>query len=172
MITRFYDHDHGGFWQTTAGDVILRMKSDYDGAEPSGNSVACLAILKLSKIAGRNDLLESAQKTLKSFSTRLEQLPQAVPYLLQALDYFLEEPLRVVVTGDPHRQESRTLIEASHSVYQPNKVVLGNAGPVEEFARTLPTLERPVVYICTGTSCQPPTSDPLTIKQLLRGNRL
>jgi uncharacterized protein YyaL (SSP411 family) len=45
LLKRFYDTQQGGFWQTTAADVILRMKSDYDGAEPSGNSVACLAFL-------------------------------------------------------------------------------------------------------------------------------
>ena len=49
-----------------------------------------------------------------------------------------------------------------HSVYQPNKVVLGNTGAVEPFARTLPAKDGPVVYLCTGKACQPPTSDPET----------
>jgi uncharacterized protein YyaL (SSP411 family) len=169
LLNKFYDAEHGGFWQTTAADVILRMKSDYDGAEPSGNSVACLALLKLGKIAGRNDLLEAAEKTLQSFSTRLNQLPQAVPFLLQALDFYKDEPLRAVVVGDPAQPEFRNLIAASHSVYQPNKVVLGNAGSVEPFARTLPTPQSLVVYVCTGTTCQLPTGDPQKIKKLLSG---
>src|SRR5207248_1876001 len=48
MIAKFYDPEHGGFWQSAgAADLILRVKEDYDGAEPSGNSVAVLALLKL-----------------------------------------------------------------------------------------------------------------------------
>jgi uncharacterized protein YyaL (SSP411 family) len=169
LLKRFYDTQQGGFWQTTAADVILRMKSDYDGAEPSGNSVACLAFLKLGRIAGRNDLIEAAQNTLQSFSMGLEQLPQAVPVLLQALDYSLTEPMRVVVAGESNQTEIRTLLGAIHSVYQPNKVVLGNKGSVEPFARTLPTQAGPVAYVCSGTACQPPTAEPGRIKELLKG---
>ena len=57
MLARFFDAANGGFWQSPAGtqDLILRVKDDYDGAEPSGNSVATLALLKLGAITGRED---------------------------------------------------------------------------------------------------------------------
>jgi uncharacterized protein YyaL (SSP411 family) len=48
---------------------------------------------------------------------------------------------------------------AAHSVYQPNNVVLGNTGPVEPSAKTLPAKDGPLVYLCTGKACQPPTGD-------------
>jgi uncharacterized protein YyaL (SSP411 family) len=54
-----------------------------------------------------------------------------------------------------------------HSVYQPDKVVLGNAGAVESFARTLPAKNGPVVYLCTGNSCQPPTDDLEKLQQMM-----
>jgi uncharacterized protein YyaL (SSP411 family) len=54
-------------------------------------------------------------------------------------------------------------------VYQPNKVVLGTIGPVEPFAKTLPAKDGPVVYLCTGNACQPPTSEPAAVKELLEG---
>jgi len=73
-----------------------------------------------------------------------------------------------VVAGDPAAPETRALLRAIHSVYQPNKVVLGHTGPVEPFAKTLPARGGPVVYLCTGTACQPPTSDPVQIKELLK----
>jgi uncharacterized protein YyaL (SSP411 family) len=60
------------------------------------------------------------------------------------------------------------LLRAIHSVYQPNKVVLGNVGAVESFAKTLPTKDAPIVFLCTGTSCQPPTREPEKLKQLLK----
>ncbi len=91
-----------------------------------------------------------------------------MPYLLLGLDYWLEEPKRAVIVGDPTAPPTRALIHAVHSVYQPSKVVLGNVGPVEPFARTLPTKDTPVVFLCTGTSCQPPTSTVETLRAMLK----
>ena len=169
LLRRFYDPEKGGFWQTATdvSDLILRLKEDYDGAEPSGNSVVCLAFLKLGRIAERTDLIEAAEKTLQTFSSRLDQVPQALPYLLQALDFSIEEPARVIISGKPSKPDTQALLQATHSVYQPNKVVLGNAGPVESFARTLPATSGAVLYLCTGTACQAPTSDRNKVRDLL-----
>ena len=170
MIARFYDAENGGFWQSAAGakDLILRVKEDYDGAEPSGNSVAILALLKLGRITDRKEFIQAAEQSLRLFAHRLQQVPQAVPYMLQALDFSLEESRRAVVAGDPGNPKTRALLRAIHSVYQPNKVVLGHTGAVEPFARTLPARDGPVVYLCTGAACQPPTGDLESIKALLK----
>ncbi len=170
MRTRFYDEARGGFWQTpaTASDLILRLKDDYDGAEPSGNSVACLALLKLAAICDRADFRQMAERTLRLFAERLQRLPQAMPYLLQALDFWLTEPTRVVVVDDGDTTGRATLLRAAHGVFQPNKVVLGTAGRVEAFAKSLPvTAGRATAFVCTGTACQPPTHDPMLVAKLL-----
>ena len=88
--------------------------------------------------------------------------------MLQGLDFSLEEPRRAVVAGDPADTKLRPLLQAIHSVYQLHKVVLGNAGAVEEFAKTLPAKDGALVYLCTGTACLPPTGDPAKIKGLLK----
>ena len=144
------------------------MKDDYDGAEPSGNSVATLALLKLAAITDREDFKQPAEATLQLFAARLEKIPQAVSYLLHALDFSLEEPRRVVIVGDPQSAQARELLRAAHSVYQPNKVVLGNAGAVEPFAKTLPAKGGAMVYLCTGKACQPPTIDVDKIRQMMQ----
>ena len=168
MLAKFFDHENGGFWQSLAArDLILRVKEDYDGAEPSGNSVATLALLKLGAITSRQEFTEAAERTLRLFATRLQQTPQAVPYMLTALDFSLQEPRRAVIAGDANSQGTRGLLHAVHSVYQPNKVILGNNGPVEEFARTLKAKSGAIVYLCTGAACQPPTSNPAEIRKLL-----
>jgi hypothetical protein len=169
MLARFYDAENGGFWQNPPGaqDLILRVKVDYDGAEPSGNSVAVLTLLKLGEIAGRKEFKLAAEKSLRLFASRLQQAPQSLSCMLQALDFSLAEAGRAVVAGDPAKADTRALLHAIHSVYQPNKVALGTRGAVEPFARTLPAKEGAVVYLCTGTACQPPTSDLATIRELL-----
>jgi uncharacterized protein len=171
MLAKFYDPENGGFWQSAGGrqDLILRLKEAYDGAEPSGNSVAVLSLLRLGLMTERGEFTRAAEKTLQLFAARLEQLPQAVPFLLQGLDFFLGEPGRAVVTGEPNQPKTRDLLHAVHSVYQPNKVVLGHHGPVEPFARTLPAGPQPVLYFCSGTACRPPTGDPHQARQIIAG---
>jgi uncharacterized protein len=167
MLTRFYDAENGGFWQSAgdARDLIFRVKDDYDGAEPSGNSVATLALLKLGATTGRRDFTGAAEKTLRLFAARLQNFPQAMPFMMHALDFSLEAPKRVVIAGEHHSPTFQELLRAAHSVYQPNKIVSGNTGAVEEFARTLPATTGPVVYLCTGNSCQPPTNNLERIRQ-------
>ena len=170
MILKFYDGGEGGFWQSIAGakDLILRVKDDYDGAEPSGNSVATLALLKLAAITGRNDLRSPAETTLRYFAHRLQNFPQAMPFMLCTVDFWLDEPRRVVIAGGTDSAPSRELLRTAHSVYQPNKIILGNSGAVEEFARTLPATGGAVAYLCTGNACQPPTNRPEELRRLLR----
>jgi len=171
MLAKFYDTTEGGFWQSPAGsaDLILRVKEDYDGAEPSANSVAILALLKLAAITEHKSYREASEQSLRLFSNRLETMPQAVPYMLLALDFALEEPRRVVLAGDAATASGRALLRATHAIYQPNKVVLGTNGPVEPFAKTLPARDGQLTaYVCTGTACQPPTHDVERVKELLK----
>ena len=170
MLKRFYDSEHGGFWQSAADakDLILRVKDDYDGAEPAGNSVATLALLKLAAITGRADYQAAAEKTLKAAAVKLEQAPQAVTHLLQALDFFVDSPKRVVIAGATGAADTRELLRAAHSVYQPNKVILGNVGAVEEFARTLPVKDGATAYVCVGETCLPPVKTSAEVRKHLQ----
>ncbi len=170
MVGKFFDAGNGGFWQSAANTkhLILRVKDDYDGAEPSGNSVATFALLKLAAITGREAYRKPAEATLQLFADRLHQQPAALAFMLQAVDFWLDEPDRVVIAGDPGSDKFRELLLAAHSVYHPNKVVLGNGGPVEPFAKTLPAKGGAAVYLCTGSACQPPTSAPDQVKEMLR----
>jgi len=169
MIAKFYDAANGGFWQSPAGtsDLILRVKDDYDGAEPSGNSVATLALLKLAAITGREDFRQPAEATLLLFAHRLQNQPAAMAFMLQAVDFWLDEPRRVIIVGDTDSMDFHGLLHAAHSVYQPDKIVLGNTGAVEPFAKTLAAKMEATAYICTGTACQPTTKDPAELKELL-----
>jgi hypothetical protein len=170
MLAKFFDSENGGFWQSAADskDLIRRVKDDYDGAEPSGNSVATLSLLKLGAITGRKNFTEAAGKTLRLFAHRLQNFRKAMPFMLHALDFSLQEPKRVVIAGKSDSEKSQELLLAAHSVYQPNKIISGNSGAVEEFAKTLPAKNEAIAYFCTGNSCQPPTSDAAKVKELLK----
>jgi uncharacterized protein len=83
-IELFEDREDGAFYSTTegAGDLVLRMKDDYDGAEPSGNSVMVTNLLRLAALGGRDDFRAVAERTLKAFGARMTGAGLAVPQML------------------------------------------------------------------------------------------
>ena len=171
MMKKFHDAKDGGFWQSGADTphLLMRAKEDYDGAEPSGNSVAALALLRLAAICDRPEWRTAAEGTLRLFAQKLHQLPQAVPHLLMALDFAQQEPKRVVLVGDFCCGSTTSLLEAAHAEFEPNKVILGNRGPVEAFAKTLPeNPEFTQAFCCTGTACQPPTRSREKVREFLK----
>ena len=170
MLARFYDAENGGFWQSPPGakDLILRVKEDYDGAEPSGNSVA---------VPGAAEARQD-HRPQGFHAGRREDVCACSPIAcskLRRLCPSCSRPWTSPSTNPGARWSPATrpgrkpghLLRAIHSVYQPNKVVLGNTGAVEPFAQTLPAKDGPVVYLCTGSACQAPTSDPAKVKELL-----
>jgi hypothetical protein len=170
MLDNYFDAKNGGFWQSDSSskDLILRLKDDYDGAEPSGNSVAVFSLLKLAAITGQRRFLEAAEKTLNLFAGRLQKAPQAMPFILQALDFWLQEPARVVIAGKRDSARLQELLRAAHSIYQPNKIVMGNAGKVDDFSKTLTAKSEATAYICHGNTCQPPTDAPNALVEALK----
>jgi uncharacterized protein YyaL (SSP411 family) len=105
---------------------------------------------------------------LRLFSERMMEVPQAVPVLLQALDFSFQDPFRVVIADNGTSKDRHPLLKAAHALYQPHRVILGTDGPVEPFARTLPPKDgRATAYVCTGTACQPPTHDPAELTRHL-----
>ncbi|HTI68907.1 MAG TPA: thioredoxin domain-containing protein [Candidatus Limnocylindria bacterium] len=173
MIKCFYDPAAGAFWQsgTDTPHLLLRNKEDYDGAEPSGNSVAALGLLRLASICDRKDWKEAAEKTLRLFAQRLHQMPQAVPHLCLALDFAQQEPKRVAIVGDWTCGSTQALLDGAHAVYEPHRVVLGNIGPVDTFVKDLPVEEEfSRAFLCTGTACQPPTRSRKDVEAFLNHN--
>lgn len=162
MIRKFYDAKHGGFFASAdQKELIFRAKDNYDGAEPSGNSVAILSLLKLAAITDQAKYKEPAETSLKLFANRMSDVPQAVPMMLQACHFLLKEPRRAVVAGYPDSPETQAMLQALHRTYQPAKVILGTVGKVEEVARGMKAASgKATAYICTGTACLPPTTDP------------
>jgi hypothetical protein len=151
----FEDMDRGGFFSTGLGDsaLILRLKEDYDGAEPSGNSVAALNLLRLTRITGRADFERAGMKTLEAFAARINQAPFAAPQLLVAYDFSTNPPKQVVLAGD----DVEAMEHAFHAKFLPGYVLIkGKEGmPAIGGAAT--------AYVCENFTCQLPVT---TVEQL------
>jgi uncharacterized protein YyaL (SSP411 family) len=176
--TLFGDPAHGGYFSVTkdAPNILLRMKEDYDGAEPSPNSVAALNLLRLAQITDDAALRERATKTLAAFSEQLSKVPTSLPQMLVALDASLAKPRQIVIAGPRDSAETRALLREVHAHFTPNKILLladgadGQAwlGSRLEFLKTVAPIDgKPAAYVCENFVCQLPTSDVAKLRELL-----
>jgi uncharacterized protein YyaL (SSP411 family) len=86
VLSRFSDAK-GGFFQTedSSEEMIVRLKEDYDGAIPSGNSVMAMNLVELGILTGESRYREFAKKSFEAFATDFDENPAAYAYFLNAL---------------------------------------------------------------------------------------
>ena len=168
MIARFWDGAAHRFYYTAADqpDLILRTTPAYDGAEPSGNSMAALALLRLGALAGKRDLHDVAARVIESHAGLMERSPLAFLKMLCAADLLLQSVIEVVVAGPPNAPETQTLLRVIHGTYVPNKVV-ALRDPADAAAEDHPLLAgktmlegQPTAYLCRDFTCGPPITSP------------
>lgn len=177
MLELFEDTADGGFFSTSAGgmDLVLRMKEDYDGAEPSGNSMAAAVLLRLGRVFG-DEFLDPAGRTFRAFASRLLNAPSTIPQMMAAYLGSLGAPRRIVIAGDPVAADTRELLRAAHDRFLPytaivaisdeeTRALLAEANP--EDAGLVAVDGRATAYVCENFTCGLPTADPVQFAGLL-----
>jgi uncharacterized protein YyaL (SSP411 family) len=175
----FEDTGSGAFFSTEAADprLVLRVKEDYDGAEPSGNSVAVMNLLRLARMTNRGGFGESAQRTLAAFASRLSLAPVAIPQMLMACEFVLGEPREIILAGRRDSAEMRALLRELHTRFVPGKVVLlvDSVETQHALAAGIPSIEsmNPLqagarVYVCRNYTCRLPVSEPVQFAELIQ----
>ncbi|OGQ85770.1 MAG: thioredoxin domain-containing protein [Deltaproteobacteria bacterium RIFOXYD12_FULL_56_24] len=169
QIDLFGDEIHGGFFETSGSDqsVLVRLKADYDGAEPTGNSVSALNLLRLAWITGNDDWRQKAGATIKAFGERLNSYPSILPQMLVAYDFSESNPRQFVVAGKLGRPDTEIMLTMLRKRFLPGKIVLLADGETKKFlgqyqlflAELSVQENKTTVYLCENFSCQLPISD-------------
>jgi uncharacterized protein YyaL (SSP411 family) len=149
----FEDPQEGGFFSTsgTSPELVLRLKDDYDGAEPSGNSAMALALLRLARMTGREDFRGAAERTLKAFSSRLNSGGAGLPQMLVALQFAMGRPREIVLAGD-----AAGMLPAIRRHFMPDAVVM----MASEAAVPMPAVDgKGTAYVCENYACKLPVTD-------------
>ena len=175
----FEDRDRGAFFssQEDAGDLVLRVKEDYDGAEPSGNSVALANLLRLAQIFNRDDLRASAERLLAAFAPRLTAAAVALPQMLAACEFRLGAPRQIIIAGDRESADTLALLRTLHRRFVPNKVVLlvDSAESRAALAAAIPAIAamervdgRASAFVCRDYTCQMPVNTAESFDELIQ----
>jgi len=178
QIVIFLDQRQGGFFETSGedGSILVRTTETYDGAEPSGNSIAILNPLRLSQMLGDQRYEDVARKSLARFGQDIVAGKDALAQLLVALDFSLSKPKQIVIAGSRDDEAVNRMLVEVHSRFMPRKVLLlvdGGAGQrflasrVPFFGSLVKLEDRATVYVCEDHACKLPTSDVAMLHALL-----
>lgn len=176
MLRLFRDENRGGFFDTSGSDpsILVRTKETYDGAEPSGNSVAVSNLLRLSQMTGKPEWKEMAESALQCFSPIITMQPSVLPLMVTALQALHHSMEQIVIAGEKEDQRTQELVRVVHSRFLPGRVlmVIHPERPLAllaPFTREFTMLEgKPTAYVCENFVCQLPVNDPDALASLLR----
>jgi hypothetical protein len=172
-IALFQDEQGGGFFSSPAhqSDLVLRLKDDYDGAEPSGNSVMALALLRLARVTfkndGRNDFRIAAERTLEAFSGRMLAGGAGLPQMLVAQMFAMGKPMEIVLAGS--RDQQAGMLAEIRKRFLPNAVIM----QASEAPQAMPAIdERATAYVCENYACKLPVTNAAGLADLLQAELL
>ncbi|MHC4623168.1 MAG: thioredoxin domain-containing protein [Planctomycetota bacterium] len=178
MIERFGDEEAGGFFLAgkDAEALIVRNKPSYDGAVPSGNSVAALALLKLGRLTMERRFTEQGERTLKAFSAQMTRSPTSLTAMLVALDFSIGPTQEIVIAGDRQTADTKEMLKLLHRRFLPRAVILfhatGDGGKgIEEqvpFLKGQAAIDgKATAYVCENYVCSKPVNSVRELEALL-----
>ncbi|MCI0357255.1 MAG: thioredoxin domain-containing protein [Planctomycetaceae bacterium] len=190
MLRHFEDKQHGGFF-FTADDheqLIARNKDFHDASVPSGNGMAATALIRLGKLTGKTEYLESAHGAIIAGMPVMERAPMAAGQLLIALDMWLGPMRELVLIGGSDEEENQTVLADVQRVFVPNRVLAyrPGAGPQGADAPRSPAHapqsqslaalfesrtaidDQPTLYVCENYTCQQPIVGGDSIRAALK----
>jgi uncharacterized protein YyaL (SSP411 family) len=183
-LQRHYeDADRGGFFLTSddhQAQALAREKPGYDGAEPSGNSVEALNLLRLGELTSDRRYTQRAERTLAAFDRTLAGSPESLSEMLLALDFRFDSPKEIVIVTPTNRAEAEPLLARLQKRFVPNRVLTVVADGVSRDAleALVPTVRGKVArqgkataYVCEKQTCQAPTTDPDVFARQLERSR-
>jgi uncharacterized protein YyaL (SSP411 family) len=169
LMEHFWDGENGGLYLTAddAENILMRKKDIYDGAIPSGNSVAMVNMVRLGKMTGNPEFEKKAALIGRAFSRSARQSPAGYTMLMTALDFVIGPTAEVVIAGDLNAQDTKNMLAALRRGFIPGKVVI--FCPIDEepeiiniaaYAKHMQSIEgKATAYVCRDFSCRPPTTD-------------
>ncbi len=164
-LSQFEDSVHGGFFSTAAEDpaIVLRIKDEYDGAEPSGNAAAADALLRLAKITGDAEYSRRASNVFVCLAKKVSQQPTTAPFLLAAVGRHLAVPEQTVLRYAASTPAIEQVVLRYRQEFKPFGIVLAlsdaaaeSLAPLLPFLTGLPRQGELTLYRCRNYACDLP----------------
>ena len=181
MLHKFLDVSDGTLFTTAhdAEQLIVRIKDSYDGALPSGNSMAAWNAIRIARFSGNATDEKIAERIMTGFSNQVRQAPTSSTVMLTALDFALGPSREIIIAGNPGTNDTRAMIDVLRHTYLPDAIVVFNPGgtPEHRVSRIVSYLQgqgvidgKAAAYVCENFTCQLPAHNALDFQQQLHSN--
>ena len=173
MIIRFSDLSGGFFDTPNDGEALLiRPKDLQDNATPSGNALACDALLKLAAFTDQGKYRDTAEKALRLITDSTLSYPMAFARWLSAADFALGTGKQIAVVFDAKNEDAQEMIQFIQAEYRPNVIIAASTYPPPKNAPALlidrPLKEnKPTIYVCEHFVCKQPVNSIQELKRLI-----
>ena len=173
FITYFWDNNNGSFFFTPdyGEKLITRQKEIYDGAVPSGNSVAMLNLLRIARITAEAEYEEKAEGINKTFSSLISKYSSGFTQFLIALDFAVGPSREIIISAKDYAPFHTTIFEN----FIPNKIVLRIDSLKDSVSELVPYLKnylaeenKTAVFVCEDYICKLPAYNSEVLEQLLK----
>jgi uncharacterized protein YyaL (SSP411 family) len=173
MIEHFWDKEKGGFFFTTksSDDSVPILKQTYDGAMPSGNSVALYNLLRLSRLSDEASFEACANKLLKVFSDEVNDQPLGHTFMLAGLEFVLGPSFNIVLVGALSDKDTTAMLAAIRKEYLPNLTIkIWTPEKTSIFPGVVYEKidGKPTAFVCRDQECMPPTNRIDKMLELLK----
>ncbi|MDD2620848.1 MAG: thioredoxin domain-containing protein [Syntrophomonadaceae bacterium] len=176
LLRYFGDGDKGGlfFYGNDSEQLLIRPKEVYDGAMPSGNSVAALNFLRLARLTASVELEQKAQKQISCFAESINSMPTAYSFLLCAALYAASPDKQIVVVGKAEEDNSSIMLDTINKMYNPFAIsIFKEEGETDsnlpEYLKEMNSINgQSTVYICSHFACQEPITSVQELSQCLK----
>lgn len=164
MVAKFWDNENGGFYQTSESSTMPKMKQLYDGAIPSGNSVALYDLLWLGRLINEPRYDKMATQMSQTFAREVEGMPEAFTFFVSALDFQLGTSYSVIIVGESKEQSTQEILNQLRKHYLPTTTI-ALKHPSKACAGYMQLDGNATAYVCQNQTCLPPTN---SITQMLK----
>ena len=175
IMTDFGDPAGGGFYDTARDHetLIVRHREGVDGAIPSPNAVAALALARLSFHRDRPEFRAAAIAAISAYGRLMAQHPRAFCKSLAVADLLLEGPVELALIGKPGEERYEALRQAVGRRYLPNRII-AHQDPPSKTPDDLPLLRgkglvggKAALYVCRNFACRAPVTEPAEVERAL-----
>ena len=166
----YEDPEKGGFFMTSNDHerLLVREKPNYDGAEPSGNSVAAMNLMRIHELTGDDRYRRKAESVFRAFSKTIARAPAALPEMLLALDFYLDRVKQVLIVTPNSRTQAEPFLAELRRRFVPNCILsVVTTSELPTHVDVVPLLRgkrvlkgKTTAYVCEQKACELPTVTP------------
>lgn len=177
MFNLFLDEEKGGFYLygRDSEELIVRPKELYDGAIPSGNSVATYNLIRLSQIFEDKGIDEVISKQFEIFGNSLNLSPISYSFMLIALESYGRMKDKIVLVGRSSDSEYRQIKKEINKKFLPFTTKLFIDMDINTYDNIHDKLkdyrmvnDRTTAYICKDFTCMEPLNNKIKILEIIK----